>query len=200
MNDISDSEIIRLIEQGKAIIQQEEAQRLAKEQAKEAEIRAAWEKVTDELRARLPIELQPYMQPVNDSYPPFVVNYHDVVIEVPGLAPVRAKIYTRQEEGIVYQLPEYYNFDSFEDEPPRIEWFFRPQQYSRLISSLAIALAGARNLCIEANQKLNDCNLSHHQPEPVYAPVDDDPIFKSTSDRLYDLVREIVNQVIAERG
>lgn len=199
MNDVSDNEILRLIEKGETLIQQEEAQRLAKEQAQEAEIRAAWDVVNDELRDRLPVELQPYMRPVYDSYPPEIVNYHDMKIEIPGLAPIQAKIYSKREEGIFYHPSSFYDFNTFEDEPPQVQWFFPHYHYNPHFASLPIILARARRLYVEAHQKFNDYIQAGNRAEPIYEPVADDPILRPAADRLYDLVHEIVNMVIAER-
>lgn len=194
---VSDSNISHLIEEGESFIRQEEAQRLAKQQAQEAELRSAWDAINENLRARLPVEVQPYMLPVYDSYPPHDCTCYNVTLEILGLAPVQALICTR-EEHIVYLVAKYYEFDSFDDDPlPRIQFYYPPS--SNAIASLPVAMAQARKTYIEAHEKLYAHTQAHDEPDPVYAPVEDDPVLKPPADLLYNLVRDIVYRVIAER-
>lgn len=197
-------EIQRLIFQGEQIIEQQEADKQAKHEAFSAEVRAAWDEINAELRARLPDAIQPYMQPLyNHDLPDSGDTFREVRIEIPGLAPIQTRVFVsvRQDEPPVYGMPGDYDIlNSDEDEGLlRIKWYMR---YGDSFHDLRIALAYARRLHIEAHSRLSEhIHALHQQPQtdPVYAPVEDNPALKPASERLVDLIREIVNQALADR-
>jgi len=198
MTDKPTPEILQAIQRGYAIIQQEQEAQEAAEKATEAEYRAKWDQVNEQLSQALPEILRPYMQPNNgDYYPSPNTSFYTVVIDIPGLAPIHTEVIKDPlleawvaDQG--YEVPHFYDFDDEND----LYWVWRQKTHCHELD-VALALAHEKGMQAAQAKRIRE----EQSIEPVYAPVEENPIIVNPLlGELTEYIRGIVDERIEERN
>lgn len=166
------TELQKMIEQGERELSLREAQEKGDYEKEKREIAAAWEEFLGQARATLPEVVRPYAKArwdALDEMPirPFAeYKCFEMLIELPGfLAPIGARVNALEQP--LYYLP--FDCDIFDG---------RVAVNPEMDSNLSLALAGAKRLSDEWQERLDQCQTQAQntkileEPRPLYHVIE----------------------------